>query len=243
MNPCRDQDCPKPHCICCSTRHPDTGDQTCIHCLGQTRRELRAIPVLAAAIAADLTGYPHRSPGTPSGGEGGWHGTKEQPMPGGERLNLIGPTGDGRNSGGHDHQVDNDRDEPAALATLEGWEREWRETRHMRAAQSRADFGNVCGWLSDNLGWAAQHHPAFDEFHRDVHQLHRTLEVAAIGTQRPVVGSVMCLQCPGVRLMRSWLTTGLDDVWHCPRCRRRYTDAEYWLAVRSAHEAAQGLVS
>lgn len=199
-------------------------------CLGLSRRWLKAIPDLAAQISLDNDGWGSSSPGF---ADTGARGNAETPLPGGDRVALISPGGDGRNASGHDHNADHHPDDPpSVLASLESWERDWRETLHLPAAMTVATLTNVTGFLLANLDWAARRHLAFDDFWGELRQLHARLEHAVGASVRPVAGFVDCLACAGVRLRREWLRTGLDELWHCPRCQRRYQAAEYWLAVR-----------
>jgi hypothetical protein len=231
--PCRDPDCPNPHCQVCNARHTDPTDLTCVYCLGATRRRLLAIPDLAAQIQASNTGYPAASPGISE------HTSRnaDTPLMGGDKTSLTGPGGDGRNSAGQPWAADNQpSDPPAVAAVLEDWERDWRETLGLAGATNEPTLTNITTFLLDQLGWAAQRHPAFPDFHHEIRQLHQHLEHAAGTTERPIQGFVDCLTCPRVRLVRLWLPSGLDEDWRCPRCKRTYTLAEYWLAVRQQHE-------
>lgn len=228
---CRDDQCTGRHCVIPSCgRHTDPDTFACVHCTGAARRWLKTIPEHAARISVDLDGWSATSPGiSPSSSR-----NAEQPLVGGDRLALISPGGDGRNARGHDHAVDNlPSDPPSVLAALESWERDWRETMHITAADQPATLTNVTGWLGRNLNWATRHHPAFDDFWRELRTLHGWLERAAGDTVRPVVGFVDCIDCRGVRLRREWLRDGLDDLWLCPKCRRRYLVAEYHFALRA----------
>jgi hypothetical protein len=231
--PCRDPDCPNRHCQVCSSRHLDPTELTCVYCLGACRRRLLAIPDLAAQIRTSNTGYPASSPGISE------HTSRnaDTPLMGGDSTSLTGPGGDGRNSAGQPWAADNQpTDPPAVAAVLEDWERDWRETLGLAGALTPATLTNTTTFLIDQLTWAAQRHPAFPDFHTEIRQLHNLLEHAAIGPERPIQGFVDCLGCPGTRLVRHWLTDGLSEDWSCPRCKRTYTLAEYWLAVRQQHE-------
>jgi hypothetical protein len=150
---------------------------------------------------------------------------------GGDRTSLTGPGGDGRNASGQPHNQDHHHtDPPSAVAVLEGWEADFRQTRHIPAATTPPTLSNVTAWLLDQLTWAAQHHPAFNDFHTEIRQLAAMLEHAAGATERPVVDVAECFDCPGARLHRKWLTDGLSDEWECPRCRRRYLVGDYYQA-------------
>ena len=233
--PCRDPDCPTQHCQVCMARHLDPTEATCVYCLGACRRWLLAIPDLAAQIRASNTGYPAASPGISE------HTSRnaDTPLMGGDKTSLTGPGGDGRNSAGQPWAADNQpSDPPAVLAVLESWEDDFRQTWGTTAATSH-DLTPTTQWLAGPaLDWAANHHPAFPDFHTEIRQLHQHLEHAAGTTDRPIQGFVDCLTCQRVRLVRHWLTDGLSEDWSCPRCKRTYTLAEYWLAVRQQHETA-----
>lgn len=131
------------------------------------------------------------------------------------------------------HQED---DPPAVAFELGQWEDDWRSERGEPASMEVATVAGAVGYLSLRAGWAADFHPAFDEFATDVARLRARLEVATSMDARPLraVG-VRCVRCetaPELRL--GWGDGGLDDEWHCPRCRGTYTAEEYWLAVHQA---------
>lgn len=141
---------------------------------------------------------------------------------------------------------------------LARWEDEFRRVRRDQAAVMRAassvrerdtemrTLDAAVTYLTRHLDWAAQHVDVFDEFARDVRRLlGRVRGITRSGPQY----DVPCTGC-GVPLLlvdvtdKAGVKTG---VYQCPRCRRRYDDAAYWLAVHQhyveqveAQEAASG---
>jgi hypothetical protein len=127
-------------------------------------------------------------------------------------------------------------DPPSVVHELATWEDDWRRQRDESAA-GPASVVSAVGYLSRAAGWAADRHPAFDEFAADVARLRSRLEVATAMDSRPLVsGDVRCFQCQ-IPLRRDWSEEGLSDDWHCPRCRTAYDQASFWLAMRATLEA------
>lgn len=227
---CADPACTERHCDVHCGRHVDALDSVCIYCLGTSRRWLKTIPRYADTIRNAIDGWPASSPGISDIVSR----NAEIPLVGGDRLALVSPGGDGRNASGHAHAADELRhDPPSVVAVLESWERDWRELRRLGGASTPPTLDVIAGWLGENLDWAARHHVAFRDFYRELRGLHALLEFAAGEAARPVEGFVDCLDCPGARLQRRWLKDGLDDLWQCPRCARRYLVAEYFFALRA----------
>lgn len=143
-------------------------------------------------------------------------------------------------SGDRSHAADNHPDDPpAVVAELAGCEDDWRVLRG-RFTSTHANPGpptlvGAVGYLTRHLAWAADAHPAFDEFAALVADLRRRLQ-AAVGDGEARTSGAPCQHCH-VPLVKSWDDSGASDDWHCPRCRRVYTEAEYWLAVRAEYEA------
>jgi len=140
---------------------------------------------------------------------------------------------------GPDHAQDQlPADTPSILFELERWEADWRFTRGIAAAQTKATISNVTSYLHTNLGWAAAEHPAFDEFAGDMRRLRGHVERALGTVDRPVFANCGCIDC-GERLARRWTASGLEDDWTCLGCRRTYTESDYYLAVEEHQMQAQ----
>ena len=234
-------------CICCQeTELAITQRQTCTGCLNHTRIDLNAIVDGYALLPSYLHAYSTRSPGS---GEGGSRNA-ETPLMGGDVLSLIAYGSDGYNEAmKRGLQRENGQpfedsveqpwsDPPSVLFELERWEAALREDMGLHAATTKATISNVTSFLHEHLTWAAQNHPAFDDFARELRQLRGHVDRALGRSDRPVFANCACLDC-GERLARRWTISGLEDDWTCLGCRRTYTESDYYLAVEEHQMKAQ----
>lgn len=109
------------------------------------------------------------------------------------------------------------------LGPLETWVRDWE-------ARGRAELGeggslqdrvnHACQTLRFNLGWAATHHIAVDEFADEIARIHRTLTGITSGEKAPRKIPVLC-SC-GQIILTSLDTRGET----CPRCQAEYGQDE-----------------
>lgn len=139
------------------------------------------------------------------------------------------------------------------LPRLGFWERDWREQRdYSRQPElarndglphARATLSSVVGFLTAHLAWAYSEHPAVDEFHGDLKQLHAQARHAA----RVEAARVHVVTCPtdtdGGRCGHDLVLRSpeLDDHIRCSECATTWTvrrlllvaasdsDAEVWL--------------
>lgn len=192
-----------------------------------------------------------------AGGSGGRSQIRGVLLPNGERSD--------------EHEEDEwETDAPSVAFELSRWEDDWRLVRQEPAAEGAATVAAAVRYLGGlRLSWAGAHHEAFDEFASDLRRLVSRLRTAAGTAERPVTG-VECLNCEGVALQRRYRdrkqghgclghwdrcawpyaphgctdSGGLEDDWHCPRCKRPYSEKEYDLAVAQRHAMARkGLVT
>lgn len=215
------QPCPHGHCVVCGTNHTDdTTPQTCAACVGHTRDDLAAIVDMherlePAAIDARSDG---RRNAAPMGGDAMVMLADGRYLPAGRRS--------------HDEQI-NDPEPP--LLVLATWEDDWRiELGH--GGGPRATVWSCADYLSTHLTLMAQRHLAFDEFAAHIGKVRARMELVLSEGVREDHADVGCFECGG-RLVRRVTQRGADDHWTCGRCRRRYTDPEYHLAVRAKLEA------
>jgi hypothetical protein len=207
-------------CILCARDLAGTEIQTCVRCLGRVRSGLVRVERLFALLPAMLTDMSGSGLTVLVRGED-LHG-----LPAEDVLVMLGP---GSPSGsGHPS------DPPAVAFELAWWARDWAEVRG-EASGLPVSVPQSVAWLSQRAGWAAAHHPAFDEFASDVRRIMLRLEDVTAMSERPETGP----PCPYCRasLLREFTDRGLADDWLCPRCRRAFGPAQYLLAVRAALEA------
>jgi hypothetical protein len=132
--------------------------------------------------------------------------------------------------------VDQVGDPPPAVL-LDSWCRDWQLVRGMGETLPAPAVVLLCGWLSDRLGWALEHHGAMPEFYAEIQSVHARLwREAGRGEARPeLCRGVPCRRCDLLSLWRS--VDGSGDVeCHNPDCRTMYRADEYhrWVAMVAA---------
>ena len=78
------------------------------------------------------------------------------------------------------------------------------------------------GYLEVHMRWAAREHPAFDDFHADMLDLHARLENATALSRRPTRANADCFDCGGQLIRRvnegtvKHVPTGTAYAWWLP---------------------------
>ncbi|MCW2601841.1 MAG: hypothetical protein JWM02_3670 [Frankiales bacterium] len=102
---------------------------------------------------------------------------------------------------GREHQVDNRPSDAQPVSDALGtWALEWQEERgeSEQLGHRPADIVlAAAGYLERRCRWAANSHPAFDEFAADLTRLHQRLEVVTGRSERPIVAEADCFECSG----------------------------------------------
>lgn len=244
-------------CIVCKRAGLDEHEpQTCIRCLGRTRSALASIVELYALLPAAISAKAGAAPPLDPSGVRADH---EPPMPGGDALALLAGGSDvNRASRGGDRSHVTDEigvDATSTVNVLATWEDDFRHLRGEPAATRRADVTSASDYLTRRLSWAAQHHPAFDEFARDIRRLRGRLAVAT--SHDHVVDRGAKIGCPdcGEPLVRYYRQPdpcppdcahdgdghdqgGRTESWYCPdrQCGRIVDKREYWFAVMATYQ-------
>lgn len=109
------------------------------------------------------------------------------------------------------------------LGPLEGWVRVWEDAGHAElneggSLQERVD--HACRTLRYNLRWAAEQHPAVDEFVKELDIIHRTLTGITAGEKPP---RTVTVTCPCQQTLRVTLDV---RALTCPSCRTEYGHSE-----------------
>lgn len=127
------------------------------------------------------------------------------------------------NPGGDPDQVGH-----LSVATeLQTWVRDWASERREREPDPQVPV--LCRWLADRLDWAVHHHPAVDEFERDVHRIHSALR-AVVG-DFPAPAKAMEAACPACDCL-SLFQRYAEDWIECGECGRILRPEEYADYVR-----------
>lgn len=235
-------------CIVCHRAELEVSErQTCIRCLGRTRSWLTDIKRWYPLLAREIVG---RS-GASRFPLGGSRDDPEPALPGGDVLVMSAPA--------VDRGSEDSRNDPMPVTWLLcQWEDDWRSRLQLASAHIMSAVESAT-WLDGRLSWAAQHHPAFDEFHDEIRDLQR--ELGAVTGQADLIDRGAKIPCPdcGQPLIRHYADPdpcshggehreqgcdqgGRRDDWRCSSrpCGRTVTEREYWFAV-AAHSYEQQL--
>lgn len=220
--------CSDRHCVLCVGHLEPTELQTCVRCLARVHRDLVAVVDLFALLPDQLV---HRSGQTalallaPGSVGAFWRDAEvvsrleSTPWRPAQRLRhapLIWSEDPAEQAGQaaaveweagseNPHRMS---DPPSVAFELGQWEDDWRSVRGEPAATEAGSVAGAVGYLSVRAGWAADHHPAFDDFAVEVARLRSRLEVATSMDSRPLIGvGVVCFEC-GVELRREWVPAG-----------------------------------
>lgn len=219
------QECDRAHCPVCGVRHSATA---CSECLASARDDLAWV----ARVARSEVGKPDRLLTEAVQGGGDQRLLAAAPIPGADAMVMLAP------GNLHGHTDESWSDPIPPLLVLATWEDDWRETFH-HGGGPRATVERCFDYLDRNLALAGSQHPAFDGFAADLRKLRARMERVIHDQPQGDLANVSCFDCGG-DLERKLTDDGFDDAWTCRRCKRRYTDPEYHLAVRAKVEERAG---
>jgi hypothetical protein len=204
-------------CVLC--RHPleATEKRTCLACVAEVRRDLDQIDRTWDLLPNMLGRTSSGSPFVLTGG-----GSYDQSaIPGGDLLVMLA-------DGGHGDGLPSDP--PPVRFELVWW------CRELGADGPPSSVHAAATWLSTRIGWAAEHHPAWQDMVEALRRLLRRLQQVTHTSPDPEKGP----PCPECRetLLRGWTRHGREDDWTCPGCRRVWDEGSYLLASQRAYVAA-----
>ena len=215
--------CPHNHCVVCTRQH---SEGACPECVAATRDDLAAIRLMCGALPTEVE---HRGVN-------------------GEAMMLLGPSADpeawrnramsamrGRVD---DAYLEDCRDEQHPLYVLGDWEQIYRN--HLdHPTDLRQTVDRAGSYLDRHMHTLAETDDIpFDEFAAALRGCRHHMQAVLHDQNQGDVANIGCFEC-GARLERKLTDNGLDDVWTCQRCRRKYTHAEYNFALRAELEKAQ----
>lgn len=150
-------------CVICTRRPPEWG-MVCSGCKVGMRQDLQQLITEYALLDA--------TPGASTSQR--VSGTRTAPLPlRVDVLNLVGP--------GSAHVTDPHGDQEGdlpPLVWLEQWVRDWRDVRGQGEHLPSATMTELVGWIDKRLDWAADEHPAVDDFAAELGKQVRTLRGA-----------------------------------------------------------------
>lgn len=246
-----------PLCAICLRSLAGAEPRVCEGCLQHAQSLLSGIVTMYGELP-DHLGHLH-----------GWHPqtgrSSDGPIMGGTVLVLLGPGSPGYDE---DSNTSLEGDRPSIAYELAWWAMGWADTRQdMPADQAllwmqgspAGIMMRAAGYLETKMRWAATSHPAFDTFTSDLRRLHGLLERATGGGRVVEKAEADCFVCGGdlvqdtVTVMKRAGRQGegpmrvgevpTDDLSHtCETCHRRYTPAEYRMALRAAWASVEAWV-
>ncbi|MGZ4610020.1 MAG: hypothetical protein ACXV2H_07170 [Actinomycetes bacterium] len=187
-----------PLCSVCTRSLPDTEPTVCEKCLTGARELLSGIVTMYFEDLPSHLGQP-RGTGYDSDRPAAADG---RPLPGGDVLVLLGPGSEGWSD---DAETNRAGDATSVSFELGYWEQAWRDARRDPAPLShRPDVvvRQAAKYLEVHARWAANTHPAFADFIRDIRALHQRLERATGRAERLIRAEAECFTCGADALVR-----------------------------------------
>lgn len=211
--------------VCTSVTLTASELQTCTSCLGSARLALIDIDNLSGMLATELLGRAGTAPPLdPSGVRG-----DTDRLPGGDILDLLvdgSAQSTASPTGNREHVQDHAVGGVSVASVLGSWEDDWRGRRHLAAATAAATVSAATSFLLQNVGWAAQHHPAFDDFAREIQDLRSRLRRVTGDGDSVEAAAIACPQCKGE------LTRHVADPDACdhdgPHCDHSHPSPTQW---------------
>ena len=215
--------CTEPHCRICGVEHKRG---TCAECLAAARAGLHGIARMVDALPEEVE---HRGIN-------------------GEAMMLLGPSADPEARGHLEASVLAGRVSADYLDVADGelhplfvlgtWDAIWRDALEHDEPTERLTIPAAVDYLDRQMTYMAGHeHVPFEDFARDLRRCAVHLESVLHDQQQGDRANVGCFDC-GRGLERKLTKEGFEDHWTCKGCRRRYTYAEYNIALRAKLEAA-----
>ena len=134
------------------------------------------------------------------------------------------------------------------LQALLFWTEAWREEHDAIYAGWVPTIASEINWIRHMLDWVWDNELHWDDFAGDIRDAKRKMENLLREGDRAARGAP-CLydECKGTRLVRKTIPTRgpngektyrISD-WHCPRCKKSYTETSYETMVAAGYAAAQ----
>jgi hypothetical protein len=152
-------------------------------------------------------------------------GSREAPVPVRlDEVDLLGPARVPSLTHTYRGQLDDQVGTLSAATILDGWCRDWSETR--REHTPEPVVARQCSWLADRLDWAFAEHPAVDEFTAELGDLWAVLR-RACGLTMPRPEPVQGVPCRSVECDLKTLVRVPGSVYvECSSCGGLMTEDE-----------------
>jgi len=217
------QPCHEPHCAVCRRTH---ADGTCAECVAATRDDLATIRLMCGALPAEVR---HRGIN-------------------GSAMTLLGPSADPEAWNHTEASVLSGRlpsdwieagnGELHPLFVLGTWDMVWRDHLEHEEPAEKVTVQTAGAYLAQQMTYmAGVVDVPFEDFAGDLRKCVDHIRSILHDQNQGDRANVGCFDCGG-DLERKLTGAGFEDVWTCRRCRRKYTQTEYNLAIRANLEAA-----
>lgn len=227
------QPCTRAHCVVCGAEH---AAGACASCVGAVRDDLATIAELCRDLPTEVK---HRGVN-------------------GEAFNLLAPVANAEAWGHRSASILSGRIVPMdcdardledvrawlekadherhPLWTVTTWAMCYRDAFEHDEPTTTVDLASEIGYLNRNLSFAADMGDVpFGDFARDLRACLAHIQQVLHDEERGEFANANCFDC-GHTLERKLGGAGFDDSWTCRGCRRRYSIADYNLALRAKLE-------
>lgn len=229
------QPCLKPHCRVCGVEH----EVCCPGCRDEARTNLAEIQRMCAAMPDEARRCGVNSQAmsilAPVADPEAWGHHAASALAG----RTIPLDCDARDLDGVQAWLDRADNETHPLWVLGTWEMVWRDA----LGHDSDDVVTIPGaatYLDLQLTYMAGYeHVPFEDFARDIRNCETRLRQIIHDQNDGDRANVGCFDCRG-DLERKLGPAGFEDHWTCRKCRRRYTQTDYNLALRASIEGSMG---
>lgn len=219
-------------CVVCTVYRPAARPRlpdfapVCETCRARVTSDLAEIPDLYALVPASM------EPSTGTGVK--VSGTRTAPIP--VRLDainlIVASTTTGRVTDPHGDQ----HGAIPPVVVLDQWVADWIDVRAKGEHQPVPTISTLTGWLAARLDWALDHHPAIDEFAREIKATLRAIR----GVVESHHSGEFIGRCPAKLRDESRCNTRLYadpylDLITCPRCSTGWPRRQ-WLQLAAAQD-------
>lgn len=121
----------------------------------------------------------------------------------------------------------------SAATVLDTWTRDWADSRQLDEHLPPATVQALASWLANRIPWAAEYHPAVDEYAKEIRDLLGALRAADGETSdRTYLGPCPVMLDDGPCSARLYASPWVDIV-ECPRCATRW-EKRQWFVLGAA---------
>jgi hypothetical protein len=208
-------------CVICQKR-PYMRAQACNPCRDRLPRTLADIADLHAQLPAAIERDQANAQRVT--------GSREAPVP--VNIDAVDLSAHARNATATEEAKEHPEDQIGQVAVasiLDQWARDWRDEMAFAQSLPVPTVPELARFLANRCEWAADRHPAVDEFAAEMARLRAILR-GVLGLSEPPAefcDGVVCRKCDRYALYRE------SDYVECDHCGLLYSEAEYreWVGL------------